>query len=754
MEEQKEERLGEYEIGARPSEDISLTRNEPKVFMKLPCKNLSHCRCCPEHSPPKPELKTMPCGHKMNGRNLIVCIDGTANQFGDKNTNVIELYNLVMKEFEDNQFTWYNSGIGTYARPHWRSVKYLKKTASHKVDLAIAWHFDKTILGAYRWLSDNYQKGDCIFLFGFSRGAFQVRTLSGMIHKVGLIHKGNEMQIPLYAHPHYHPEFWNADLSLVSLASQGGGNVQNAGMDRSRPPSRWMITEAEALGLRLRPFERELTSSEQIEFRESLKGPWHLFELLPFRRLTFARSTGAMPDTFVPHLWAARKIHPCQKIHSSLILSESETPYIPKARPPLQEAAGGDSGVNSDGGGLFRSLRRLRQTGTPHPELENAFWENLRTDGLANSNGWLEIDLVDYTRLLLKRLVGGADVKVPLTDLVSKYDGAQTVYDETMETIRTCENTATGLKAKCQLLFTIPDILEGHWQDRGRDSVIDPLHSCSDAGRQVVNEFLRLANANSRDGAQAVYDGILEAIRLWEKNPPEPEAQGRVLRTAIEILGGHLETLKLRAWSEIRNALADIWRRGTDGQQDVAKRFLDGFTADINHLLELTGHSKAVTSISISPDNKRIVSSSGDNTIQIWDLETGKQVGEPLSGHTKSVMCVAISPDGKRIVSGSDDHRIRIWDAATGAQVGEPLQGHELIVWSVAISPDGKHIVSGSDDRTIRVWDLATGKQVGEPLRGHTSYVFSVAISPDGKRIVSGSLDNTVRIWNAEGILV
>ncbi|EDR08351.1 uncharacterized protein LACBIDRAFT_294115 [Laccaria bicolor S238N-H82] len=57
-------------------------------------------------------------------------------------------------------------------------------------------HFEKIIMGAYRWLADNYKEGDRIFLFGFSRGAYQVRALAGMIHTVGLIHKGNEEQIP------------------------------------------------------------------------------------------------------------------------------------------------------------------------------------------------------------------------------------------------------------------------------------------------------------------------------------------------------------------------------------------------------------------------------------------------------------------------------------------------------------------------------------------------------------------------------
>ncbi|EPQ55050.1 hypothetical protein GLOTRDRAFT_27349, partial [Gloeophyllum trabeum ATCC 11539] len=66
----------------------------------------------------------------------------------------------------------------------------------HKIDLAIAWRFEKIILGAYQWLSEQYEEGDRIYLFGFSRGAYQVRALSAMIDKIGLIHKGNQAQIP------------------------------------------------------------------------------------------------------------------------------------------------------------------------------------------------------------------------------------------------------------------------------------------------------------------------------------------------------------------------------------------------------------------------------------------------------------------------------------------------------------------------------------------------------------------------------
>ncbi|KAK0451381.1 uncharacterized protein EV420DRAFT_1274070 [Desarmillaria tabescens] len=128
-------------------------------------------------------------------RNLVVCLDGTSNQFGHHNTNVIELHSRILKEDQDiPQLTFYRSGIGTFVPPQRFSLRYWLSLGDNVIDQAIAWHVESNVKEAYQWLADNYQRGDRIYLFGslipaieyigFSRGAYQIRMLSGMIEKV------------------------------------------------------------------------------------------------------------------------------------------------------------------------------------------------------------------------------------------------------------------------------------------------------------------------------------------------------------------------------------------------------------------------------------------------------------------------------------------------------------------------------------------------------------------------------------------
>ncbi|KAJ8517470.1 hypothetical protein ONZ45_g5361 [Pleurotus djamor] len=135
------------------------------------------------------------CDHADDARNLVLNLDGTANQFSERSTNVVEIFSRLIKD-RKRQMVYYDSGIGTYAPPSFRSLSYIKQVLDHAIDTAIAWNFEKIVHAAYEWLSENYEPGDRIFLFGFSRGAYQARVIAGMIETVGLLHRGNKRQIP------------------------------------------------------------------------------------------------------------------------------------------------------------------------------------------------------------------------------------------------------------------------------------------------------------------------------------------------------------------------------------------------------------------------------------------------------------------------------------------------------------------------------------------------------------------------------
>jgi len=123
-------------------------------------------------------------------KNIVLCIDGTGNEYGSNDTNVVGLYQHVVRD--QDQIAFYDPGVGTF------SVfgRILGKKLGLLLGKAFGVGLTENIEDAYNYLMNRYEEGDTLYLFGFSRGAFAVRALAGMLHKVGLLQKGSNNLIP------------------------------------------------------------------------------------------------------------------------------------------------------------------------------------------------------------------------------------------------------------------------------------------------------------------------------------------------------------------------------------------------------------------------------------------------------------------------------------------------------------------------------------------------------------------------------
>ncbi|CAN2045268.1 ribosome assembly protein SQT1 [Candidatus Magnetomoraceae bacterium gMMP-1] len=199
------------------------------------------------------------------------------------------------------------------------------------------------------------------------------------------------------------------------------------------------------------------------------------------------------------------------------------------------------------------------------------------------------------------------------------------------------------------------------------------------------------------------------------------------------------------------------------------------------------GHIDTVLSVAFSPDGKKCLSGSKDNTIKLWDISTGN-ILKTLNGHTGAVRTVTFLNDGNHALSGSDDTLINLWDLEKGktirtfkgltdpvklvefsqqaniisgksvkqdlkiwdADTGEELDiyiGHKSMISVVTFSPDGKTVISGSNDGTLKLWNIDTGRLL-RTFCGDCGEVWALAFSPDGKTIASNSQNNTIKFWD------
>jgi uncharacterized protein (TIGR03067 family) len=163
-------------------------------------------------------------------------------------------------------------------------------------------------------------------------------------------------------------------------------------------------------------------------------------------------------------------------------------------------------------------------------------------------------------------------------------------------------------------------------------------------------------------------------------------------------------------------------------------------------LRRISAHTKPVHDLTFTPNGRQLLSVSADETVRVWDVETGTEVRRIDS--LKGPRCVAVSPDGRWLVVGCYSWHVAIFNLETAALAKE-LKAVGGAVLDVTFCPDGRQVAAGTQDGHVVIWDVES-EAIVTRLLGHTAAVGNVAFTPDGRFVVSGGDlgvgDQTIRI--------
>ncbi|KAG1762204.1 WD40-repeat-containing domain protein [Suillus occidentalis] len=179
-----------------------------------------------------------------------------------------------------------------------------------------------------------------------------------------------------------------------------------------------------------------------------------------------------------------------------------------------------------------------------------------------------------------------------------------------------------------------------------------------------------------------------------------------------------------------------------------------------------------VYGVAVSRNGRWVATGGGDldrAELKACEVETG--ILKTFKGHSQTISCIDVSADNRWLASGSEDETVRIWNLDTGRLAAGPFKSGDW-VGAVRFSPDSRKLAVKSwpifwtnnnktiiaafrftkDDiiKTIYEFDASTLETVGTPFKGHTKRVTELSLSFDDVLLASASFDNTIKLWAFE----
>ncbi len=243
------------------------------------------------------------------------------------------------------------------------------------------------------------------------------------------------------------------------------------------------------------------------------------------------------------------------------------------------------------------------------------------------------------------------------------------------------------------------------------------------------------AIAISPDGQQILTGDDDGAVYVWETNT-----------------GAEIGTFNLEAGQVAAAAFMPSGQQALIGYGDFSLRLVD-FTdfAALQQIYQLQGHTNIIWDIAITANGKQAVSGSYDNSLILWNLETGDTL-QRFRGHGNLIYSVALVGQ-RRMLSGSLDGTLRLWDIVSGAEQNR-FEGHTRTVQSLIAyqTPNNEYrLATAARDGAIIIWDVATGAEI-QRLQSDAGAVWGLDIHEEKGLLISAhrvsATDGRVLLWD------
>ncbi len=170
--------------------------------------------------------------------------------------------------------------------------------------------------------------------------------------------------------------------------------------------------------------------------------------------------------------------------------------------------------------------------------------------------------------------------------------------------------------------------------------------------------------------------------------------------------------------------------------------------------------------VALSPDNKQalvaervpLVFDSGQHSgVRLWDVAAGEPKLDLSQEFKMYISAAAYSRDGKLLVlgrGGEAEGQLFVLDPASGKKLRELTPKHEYGITDLAFHPDGQHLASSGRDTLVRIWDPAAGKlvkELGKPRGGQfKDWIHAISFSADGTLLAAADMAGSVHVWSLQ----